>query len=49
MVALGRHKRGRKIRLEGESATTRSDVGSKRSFGGRVAIHTTENISLSQP
>jgi hypothetical protein len=48
-MGLGQHKRGRRIRMEGESATTSSGVSSKRRGTGREATHLMENINLSSP
>jgi hypothetical protein len=48
MTALGRRKRGRKIRIVGKSETKKSfDVCSKRRGSGREVTDQTENIDLS--
>jgi hypothetical protein len=49
MMALGQRKRGSETREVGESATTSSDVGSKRSSSGSEATNLMENINLSFP
>jgi hypothetical protein len=46
MMAHGQCKKGRKIRIVGDSATS-SSVSSNRRGSGRVATNLMENINLS--